>query len=167
MKLGNLLKKHRVEKGFSSKQFAEKAGLSRPYLSRIENGHETPAPETLFKVIAALGLNDKDANELWKKANYSSASKIRVAETSEVSGVQKESKVTNNVEINKNQPILYTDAAFVTKSNFGLVIDYAQSIASTNNKIVVSRVGMSIDHAKALLKVLENELKAKDDPSTT
>jgi len=63
--------------------------------------------------------------------------------------------------------VVYTDSAFVHKNNFGVVVDFAQTLGTTNRQNIVARVGMSLDHAKALLGVLKKnvedlEKKVKD-----
>ena len=62
------------------------------------------------------------------------------------------------VKIPEGTNVLYCDSAFITASNFGIVFDFAQSMASTNTQTVVSRIGMSKNHAEAMLKVLEQKI---------
>jgi hypothetical protein len=51
-------------------------------------------------------------------------------------------------------PILYTDSIFMTTNPDGLVLDIGQRVASTNQVRIVSRVGMSRDHAKKFVNEL-------------
>jgi transcriptional regulator with XRE-family HTH domain len=46
----------RKEKQLSQGDLEERTGLSRCYLSRIENGHTTPSIETLEKLAGAMGV---------------------------------------------------------------------------------------------------------------
>lgn len=62
------------------------------------------------------------------------------------------------VKVPEGTNVLYCDSAFITASNFGIVFDFAQSMASTNSQTVVSRIGMSRNHAEAMLKVLEQKI---------
>lgn len=55
--------------------------------------------------------------------------------------------------------VVYTDSAFVHKNNFGVVIDFAQRLGTTNRQNIVARVGMSVDHAKALMGVLKKNIE--------
>lgn len=67
----------------------------------------------------------------------------------------KNTKVNINV---KELPTLYTDAVFIASDphDFGVVFNFAQH---TGNELhVVSRVGMSIEHAHNLLETLNNHL---------
>lgn len=59
-----------------------------------------------------------------------------------------------NVQISVNldtTPILYTDNIQMTTNEDGLVLDVMQKLGPTNNARVVSRIGMSRNHAKKLV----------------
>lgn len=63
------------------------------------------------------------------------------------------------MQINLNldtTPILYTDNIFMTSNEDGLVLDICQKIGPTNQMRIVSRIGMSRNHAKKFLKELGN-----------
>lgn len=51
----------RILSGLSQQQLAEKADISHSYLSLLErNGKRRPAPETVAKLAAALGVTIED-----------------------------------------------------------------------------------------------------------
>ena len=50
--------------------------------------------------------------------------------------------------------ILYTDNIIMTSNESGIVLDVCQKLANTNKVRIVSRVGMSRDHATKLIKEL-------------
>lgn len=57
-------------------------------------------------------------------------------------------------------PILYADAIRITSNENGFVLDVAQGIAGTDQAIVVSRIGLSKEHAKKLAeKIAEQVVK--------
>lgn len=61
------------------------------------------------------------------------------------------------IEINVNldkTPILYTDNIYMTTNEDGLVLDFAQKLGPTNKLRIVSRIGMSRQHAKKFLNEL-------------
>jgi hypothetical protein len=58
--LGLKLKQLRQDKGYSSKEFANKAGLSFSYLSEIEKGKKYPAPEKILQIARALEVSFDD-----------------------------------------------------------------------------------------------------------
>ena len=63
----------------------------------------------------------------------------------------------NPVSVNLNletTPILYTDNIFMTTNADGVVLDIGQKVGSTQQVRIVSRIGMSRDHAKKFLREL-------------
>ena len=54
MAIGDTLKAIREAKGMSQGDIEERTGLFRCYISRVENGHTSPAIETLEKFARAL-----------------------------------------------------------------------------------------------------------------
>lgn len=76
-----------------------------------------------------------------------------------------------NVSINLNldtTPILYTDNIFMTTNDDGVVLDVGQKIGATTNQLrIVSRIGMSREHAKKFLKELGNLLAMTEGKKQT
>ncbi len=64
-----------------------------------------------------------------------------------------------NVKIPENLYVLFSDMVVVTKTDYGIVLDFAQSVAGSNERRVVSRIGMSSEHMKALIQVLQSKLE--------
>ncbi len=61
MSLSQKIKHLRSENGFSLGRLAEKAGVSKSYLSQLENSvSKQPSAEILFKVATALGTTIAD-----------------------------------------------------------------------------------------------------------
>lgn len=58
--LAKNIKKFRAQKGFSQAQLAEKADISLPFMSSIEQSSKWPYPDTLAKIAAALGIEVSD-----------------------------------------------------------------------------------------------------------
>ena len=56
MKIGTIIRAHRLQKGLSQGDIEKKTGLLRCYLSRVENGHTVPSLDTLSKIAMALDL---------------------------------------------------------------------------------------------------------------
>ena len=59
-------------------------------------------------------------------------------------------------------PILYTDNIFMTTNENGVVLDICQKLGPTNKMRIVSRVGMSREHAKKFLNELGKLLALTD-----
>jgi transcriptional regulator with XRE-family HTH domain len=56
MKIGTVIRAHRLQKGLSQGDIEKKTGLLRCYLSRVENGHTVPSLDTLSKIAQALDM---------------------------------------------------------------------------------------------------------------
>lgn len=64
-------------------------------------------------------------------------------------------KQTLEIDVNLDKtPILYTDNVYMTTNEDGLVLDFAQKLGPTNKVRIVSRIGMSRQHAKKFLNEL-------------
>ena len=55
-KLGRRIQRLRVARGLSQAALAEKAGLSRGYLARVETGRHEPSLSMLAKLAKTLGV---------------------------------------------------------------------------------------------------------------
>jgi DNA-binding XRE family transcriptional regulator len=62
--IGQRLKEIRRNKGLSSKEVAERAGVTAQSLSRIENGHHDVVFTTLSRILAAMGATLADLAEV-------------------------------------------------------------------------------------------------------
>ena len=56
MSIGTRIIQLRNQKGLTQQQLSDLTGLAGSYLSRIENRHLEPRPQTLRKIAAALGV---------------------------------------------------------------------------------------------------------------
>ena len=54
--IGKVLKKHRVEKGFSQEKLALQCGLDRTYIGLLERGHRNPTIKTIFSISKSLSI---------------------------------------------------------------------------------------------------------------
>lgn len=54
--LGRAIQTTRTGRGMSRRELAERAGISYPYLSEIENGKKRASSAALFEIAAVLGL---------------------------------------------------------------------------------------------------------------
>ena len=71
---GTLLRAHRRQHGLTQEQLAGLSGLSAQAISTLERGtRSTPRRDTVNAIVAALGLDDTEADELRRAAVRSSA----------------------------------------------------------------------------------------------
>jgi transcriptional regulator with XRE-family HTH domain len=165
---GKIIKYYRNKNKHTSKHLAARLGITRSYLSRIENGYDKPTKQFVRDIIDIYSLNKKVAIKMWCLAGYEFDSsggliiteKNRKGVVKMQNGKSETGKEMKEIKVAlPNTPVLYSDSAFITENQFGIVFDFAQSVASTNKQNVVARIGMSKEHAKALLKILEKKLE--------
>jgi transcriptional regulator with XRE-family HTH domain len=58
--IGASVRRARRSSGLSTRELAQRASLSQPFLSNIENGRSSPSVATLYKLAAALGISATD-----------------------------------------------------------------------------------------------------------
>lgn len=56
MKIGSIIERLRVERGWSQDDLADRVGITKSSLSRIEHDTQWPRPETLASLAAALDV---------------------------------------------------------------------------------------------------------------
>lgn len=181
--LGHRLKEIREKAGESITATSKSIGVDRSYLSRIEAGHTRPSRRTLKSLISHFLVEGMEAINLYSLASYEMGFSISTPGVK--SGVyapennpqsfnypegkefmrkeeqNMEKKVQPNAGLQVNMPaipVLYTDSCFVSATDFGIVFDFAQTVGPTNQQNVVARVGMSREHAEAVVKVLSQKL---------
>ena len=60
VKIGDVIKTYRSQRGLSQGDIERRTGLLRCYLSRVENGHTVPSLETLAKIAEAMDISLAD-----------------------------------------------------------------------------------------------------------
>jgi transcriptional regulator with XRE-family HTH domain len=55
--IGSSVRRARARSGLTTRELAQRASMSQPFLSNIENGRSTPSVATLYKLAAALGVS--------------------------------------------------------------------------------------------------------------
>jgi transcriptional regulator with XRE-family HTH domain len=162
---GKQLQKYRHQRGTSITHVAQSIGVDRSYLSKLEHGHERPSITILNSLIHYYALSYKKAFILSCLIGYSGKGLMLVkAYREEVNKMNEKTAQNSSTQLNINNaiPVLYTDSVLITTNTFGLVFDFAQSMGPTNQQNVVARVGMSKEHAEALLKILQEKLSSKE-----
>lgn len=73
-------------------------------------------------------------------------------------------KQGDNLNINfDSTPILYSDNISIVVNEDGVVLDFIQRLINTNQIRIVSRVGMSREHAKKFIDALESSLRGAEN----
>lgn len=76
-------------------------------------------------------------------------------------------KPSVNVSVDpKFTPILYADFVYIKSNENGIVLDFAQQLGPSDQFNIVSRIGMSKEHARRMIEHLEGLLRSEGTTST-
>lgn len=123
-------------------------------LDRIESGMVQPSEDVLLLLISHFNLKEDEAIRLWQLAGYEQA-KLGAIDT----GTVEETLNTLSVD----SPILFTDGIQVSANKFGVIINFLQGLGSDGKPTTVSRLGMSREHAKTIVDILNKTLELSSE----
>jgi transcriptional regulator with XRE-family HTH domain len=127
------------------------------HLTEIEKGSKRPSEDILLLLISHFGMKEEDATTLWELANYE-------PKNTTLANVTPEDVNNHALMIMPIEPrIIYTDMMHVIVNNYGVVMNFMQGSGPNNQPVAVARIGMSKDHAKSVLEILQKTL-AQSDP---
>src|SRR3989344_8445034 len=146
IRLGGRLKSIREKLGDSLAEVSGAVEIEHNLLEKFENGEQRPNEEILLLLISHFDVHDDEATKLWELANYDDKQ-------------DEQSKALTTMPIDTR--IIYTDMVHVVVSQYGVIMNFMQN-GGPNQQIAVARVGMSKEHAKSVLEVLQNTLAQSD-----
>jgi len=153
VKFGEVLHTLRRTYHVSKKEFCGALEINEDYLAKLEEGLEKPSEELIEQMISHFSLDDNLADNLWRLAGFSNE---------RLEDVMAQTAMLPLSELK----VAYTDMVHVSINNFGVVLNFMQNIGPNNNPVVVSRLGMSKEHAKSVVDVLSRTLKASSEQLT-
>jgi transcriptional regulator with XRE-family HTH domain len=115
-------------------------------LASFELGQSRPSEDVLLLLISHFGAKDDEAIKMWELAGY-------VSDKADLPVSLDDSQITKP----ENQ-ILFTDVVDVTVNNYGVVMNFMQGTGPSSAPHSVARVGMSREHAKSVLQILQMTL---------
>jgi len=131
-------------------------------LSAIEQGTDRPEEDILLLLISHFAIKEDDATKLWELAGYEQSDTGTVGMSADGMGAVKNSVMVMPVDAR----IVYTDMAHVIVNEHGVVMNFMQTGGPNNQPLVVSRLGMSHDHAKSVLEILEKTMTQQKTGTT-
>lgn len=143
--LGRRLKQMRER---NSETLAEASGaveIDVKELASFELGQSRPSEEILLLLISHFAIREDEAVRIWELAGYG---------MDKISAAHMSSAAPDTVG-SMDGPVLFTDIADVIVNNYGVVMNFMQNAGPKGKPQVVARVGMSREHAKSLLKILQ------------
>lgn len=148
-KLGRRLKEFRDKAQETLAEASSAVEIDVKSLANIELGHDRPSEDVLLLLLSHFGAKDDEALKMWELAGYSMG-KIPVTHMSNGDlGEEVKSAAAN---------IFFTDVVDVTVNNYGVVMNFMQNNGPSNKPKSISRVGMSREHAKSILQILQATL---------
>lgn len=157
--LGGNLKKMRVQRQETLAEVSGAVEIETELLSAYESGMQRPSEEILMLLMSHFALKEEDANKLWDMAGYN---RDRVA-GDDVSMTDDGSDRPPVLVMPMDVRIVYTDMVHLTANDFGVVMNFMQTGGPSGKPLAISRVGMSRDHAKSVLEILQKTL-AQSEP---
>lgn len=153
-KLGEALRSYRLNKEIGGiKTVANEIGVDYSNLSKVENGHIKPSKNLLEKLVAFYDVPAIEASQLYYLAGETEGVTFKLTEPINIKSDQLDpAAIQSQVSIPQNNPVLYAGAVYIDVTPFGVVFNFAQQTGPTNNLVVVSRIGMSTEHAEDLCK---------------
>ncbi len=159
--LGNALRAMRERAKESVTELSSAIEVSDDRLSRFENGELRPSEDILELVIAHYALGDREADKLWDLAGY--AKKQDLLHHIEDPNFNQQAVMVMPFDAR----VVYTDMVHVMVNNYGVIMNFMQGAGPNNQPLAVARVGMSREHAKSVLEVLQKTLSEADNPTNT
>lgn len=152
--LGKQLKRLREKRQQSLAEVSGAVEIDPETLNAIEEGSERPGEDILLLLISHFATKEDVATKLWELAGYSHDELPVRNAVNDFYG-----KAQNGVVVLPAEArIVYTDMVHVMVNNYGVVMNFMQTGGPNSQPLAVSRVGMSREHAKSVLEVLQKTL---------
>lgn len=160
--LGNKLKSLRVRLQETVADVSGAVEVDSDLLLRIEEGFIKPSEDILLLLMSHLHVPEEDASKLWKLAGYNTDS----FEAGNMSGPDAANTNPQVVMVvQQDTRVQYTDMVNVTVNDYGVVLNFMQKTGQAQPQLI-SRFGMSKEHARSMIRVLENTLEQAEKPPT-
>lgn len=144
--LGKKLKELR---SLANESLAEASGaveIDVRTLASYELGQSRPTEDVLLLLLSHFGVKDDEAVRLWEIAGYHMA---------KIPPIHIMSDATSQTG---SPQVLFTDIVDVMVNNYGVVMNFMQNTGPTSQPEVVAKVGMSREHARSVLQILQTTL---------
>jgi transcriptional regulator with XRE-family HTH domain len=144
--LGRRLKALREKASESLAEVSGAVEIDVRELASYELGQSRPNEEVLLMLISHFSAQDEEAVQLWELAGYG---------VTKVSSAQMVSDISLPNQTENSNPILFTDVVDIMVNNYGVVMNFMQSSGPNAKPTTVARIGMSREHAKSVLQILQ------------
>lgn len=149
--LGSELQKIRLKHRQSIAEVSGSVEIDVEQLARYENGEARPPEEILLLLISHFDLTEEKAGGLWQLAGYSK-------DEPRTQDFIDELQQAGAFVLPQDARILYTDVTHASANQHGLTINFMQSAGPMGKPMIISRMGMSREHAENLRDLLDKIL---------
>ena len=156
-RLGRYLKQLRINLQESIAEVSGAVEVDVNQLSEIETGATRPSEDILLLLISHFSVKEDEAVKLWELAEFDKTGLPTKDEaTTATSG-------KNTVFVSPDEVrISYTDMVHVSVNQYGVIMNFMQGNSVEGQPMIVSRLGMSKDHAKSVLEVLKQTIELNE-----
>jgi transcriptional regulator with XRE-family HTH domain len=159
-RLGKELRNIRVQLRESMAEVSGSVEIDIDDLAQFESGELRPSEEILLLLISHFDLDDGRAAKLWDLAGYSKDSTQPESEEDMHRRLAREIDEAGVFVAPSDVKVIYTDMAHMVAGKHGVIINFMQSVGPMGKPMIVSRVGMSREHARNIMELLQ---KATDE----
>jgi len=158
--LGNQLKSVREQHKETLAEVSGAVEIEVDALQRIESGEQRPSEEILLLLISHFEITDDEALSLWELAGYDDSKTSTTGSVEDISAQPGQTAFVMPMDIR----VVYTDMVHVMVNNYGVVMNFMQNSGPNNQPLAIARVGMSKEHARSVLQVLQDTLDQAERP---
>lgn len=164
VQLGEEIKNLRLVAGESIDDVCDAVEMQPAELRKFEAGELRPEEEMLGLLLSHFEVDEIRAIRMWRLAGY--GEDVVKSEKGDSMSDDKKSDDGNQIRITipNDQPVLYSDMVQVMSNQYGVVLHFLQ-LSPNQQATVVSRIGMSKEHAQSLLELLKRNLEDQPDAS--
>lgn len=161
--LGSKLKQLRERRHESLAEASSAVEIDPDMLNAIEQGIECPSEDILLLLISHFAAKEDIALKLRELAGYDQQGLPSQQMTMSPQGTIEQSVIVMPTEAQ----IVYTDMVHVMVNNYGVIMNFMQTAGPNTQPLAVARVGMSKEHAKSVLEVLQKTLDMQQSSGTS
>lgn len=154
--LAKQIRQLRLSSDLTLEQLAEKVNVHWTFLSKIEKGTRKPNVKLIKSLAKVFSLDEQEYQTLIHQLSQDLRKGVNYKMEDENAANQNQKVL--NLNVPQSLAVLYSDSAVVNSNAHGIVLSFAQILGNTNTHNVVARVGISLQHAKSLLKALSKEV---------
>jgi transcriptional regulator with XRE-family HTH domain len=133
--------------------------LDTDIIDSYEKGETRPSEDVLGMLISHFEIKGDEADELWELAGYTESSDT----TNTVDAQYEMPPMPTVVVVPMDNKTIYTDKVNVSVNSQGVVMSFMQESIMNGQSVPVSRVGMSIEHAKKVAEVLNKTIQKYEE----